>query len=169
MRQNLLEMADAWQWFPPTHEVIKDPEFTLSLNASDPADTVMHAFNTTMPDALVSRVESFIKRKGRNRLKWWVLATSQPQFMHSILTERGYRVSEIVEVLTWDLGDGTKCHLPWPDIPLTNVGRPRDRSEVVDAVNILANVFGTATPSQEELDLAVSSWQKTPETLTVTT
>lgn len=70
MRRSLLKMADAWQWFPPTHEVMTDAEYTLSLNANDPTDNVVHAFNTTMPEALVNRVESFLKGRGRNHLKW---------------------------------------------------------------------------------------------------
>jgi hypothetical protein len=47
---------------------------------------------------------------------------------------------------------------PGPGTPLTNVGR--DRSDIVAAVHILANVIGSATPSQEECDVAISLWQQ---------
>ncbi|PSR33130.1 MAG: hypothetical protein C7B46_11190 [Sulfobacillus benefaciens] len=164
MNKTLLEIADSWVWFPPTVKVIREPEFTLAVNPMDKNDNVVHISQTTDPAALITHVEGLVKKEGGQTIKWWVLAASRPRNMHGILSDHGYIATEIVEVLTWPLGDAATPHLPWPELPLTNVGRPESEGNITAAVRLLAAVFNNPTPSLDELSLAVQSWREKPMT-----
>nr|WP_243239725.1 GNAT family N-acetyltransferase [Sulfobacillus harzensis] len=79
--------------------------------------------------------------------------------MHAVLSRCGYQSHDIVEVLAWSLEDSS---LPWPTLPLTNVGRPNSADDVKDAVTLLSQVFDARGPSSDELKRAVAEWRRDP-------
>ncbi|HEY3529084.1 MAG TPA: hypothetical protein VGK78_08025 [Nocardioides sp.] len=146
-RDQVLEASHAWQWIPPGAEelrvdgvvVIDYPEwarmgfYVMPAKVADPAGTV-------------SAVCELARSRGRSTTEWWITPSTQPDAMEETLVERGAVVSDVADIVAYDMSDGPPA-VPVPhDVRASLVS---DAASLDDAEEVAAQVWGGAPSSDD--------------------
>lgn len=101
----ILEEAEAWAWAPPGSERIEGDGYLLLISDEswyEPQVSWSH-LPTERVDAPVREVMDTVRQRGKDRLHWWVRASTDPPDMGAQLERLGFREVEEVEILSWNL------------------------------------------------------------------
>jgi GNAT superfamily N-acetyltransferase len=102
----------------------------------------------------VAEVLARVRDLGRPEVSWWVTASTAPAGLEEVLRERGGTVTEVVDVLAYDLGAGVPDLAVPPDVTATTVTEPR---ALLDWHRVAAAVWGTPEPPEGQVAAALAA------------
>ena len=103
-------------------------------------------------EALIRETLEEARAAGGTRLIWHTGDPMAPPFMDDLLLEHGFRISEELEVLAFELGDDPEPRMPrLGDTAHVSVCVARDVEDLRRALRVESEVFATPAPTEGEL------------------
>lgn len=152
--ERILAEAERWTWWPPDTTAIEEPEYLLTLWTESPQRNIVHWTHAggRSGDALIENVLERLKAAGRTGVYWWVTPATRPATLEDTLVRHGFRLTETVDILAWDLGTGSEPALPALDVPAgATTELVRDAATLRTMHELAARGFGEAPPTEEQL------------------
>jgi GNAT superfamily N-acetyltransferase len=152
----ILKESERWVWYPQSAERIEDDRRFLVHMPEHWGFSIVQRSAVSSEQLAQDLIEHTIqetKEVGGQKLAWQVSEATRPQNMDKLLAERGFEVSEELEVLSFELG-----RKPEPLLPRMKIF-PRTTAELVRTVEGLREVhrighevFSSHLPSEEEIE-----------------
>lgn len=150
----MMAEAERWTWWPPDTIVIEEPAYLLTLWTESSRRNIVHWTHADgrSGDELVEDVLRRLKAAGRTGVRWWVTPATRPTTLEATLLQRGFRLAETVDILTWDLGAGSEPAMPALDVPVeVTTALVRDEATLRTMRELSARGFGEPPPTAEQL------------------
>lgn len=148
------DAVDAWRWAPPSAKRVVTPAFELAVTPGSTDLTFLFGFHTGPgPEAekALDAVQQQVLSLGGTGVRFQVTPRSRPEDLRERLLQRGYRLVEETEALSWNLRspDGAP-RLPEFPAPTGIVIREVRTDEDYDSVQrVSQETFGEPPPPAE--------------------
>ncbi len=147
--------AERWTWWPEAAAVTKDDRRLLVHMPRHWGRSVVWRSSVADEDrarALIEETVAEVRAAGGTRLVWHTGDMTRPTNTGELLTQRGFELSQRLEILAFELGEVSLTGLPELAVPDdVAVGPARDLEGLKDTYRISSRVFSSAIPSEAEI------------------
>lgn len=150
-------LRESWRWthVPRNGVLVEDDRRTLVLVPEGRGASRVwrsRAANEKEAEALVEDVLARVKDAGGRHVIWHTGNPMAPPYMDALLKERGFEITEELEVLAFEMGSASEPALPrLGDTPSIDVRIARDADDLRKAFRIDSEVFASPAPTGQDL------------------
>lgn len=149
----ILRESGRWTHVPRGGALVEDGRRFL-VHLPEPGGTSRvwrsRAANEGEAEALILDTLEEVRAAGKTRLIWHTGPPMAPPFMDDLLLNHGFRVSEELVVLAFELGDAPEPELPrLGDTARVSVRIARDAEDLRRSLRVESEVFSNPAPSEQ--------------------
>ncbi len=163
-QEAILRESGRWTHVPRGGVLVEDGRRFL-VHLPDPRHTSRvwrsQAAHEGEAEALILDTLEEMRAAGRTRLIWHTGPPMAPPFMDDLLLKHGFRASEELEVLAFELGDAPEPELPrLGDTAGVSVRVARDAEDLRKALRVGSEVFSNPAPSEQDVSEFMNELEK---------
>ncbi len=151
-KEELANVIASWYWVPHGSIVLENERYRLSLWKNSPERNIVDRFNADDAGRLIDEVEALVRKEGRRTLTWQCKPGSGPRDMGEWLQRRDYSLSDRLEYLCFDMGEGRTPRLPGLRTAAdAEVGKVRTIEDAVQSLRVSEGAFNEAPFTGDEI------------------
>lgn len=150
--EELANVIASWYWVPQGSVVFDNERFRLSIWRHSPERNIVDRFNVDDAGGLIDEVEALVRKENRSTVTWQCKPGSRPQDMEEWLERRGYSLSDRLEYLCFDMGEGRAPRLPrLRTAEDTEIRRVRTIEDAMQSLRVSEGAFNEAPFTGEQI------------------